>query len=87
MRQDGLASNPVRDVTPSEADHDRAPRALSMVQIRDWLAILDADEDARRQDLPELARFILAAGLRLGEALGVCWSDVDLARGVLSVER
>lgn len=87
VRQDGLRANPVRDVTPLEADHDRAPRALTPVQIRDWLAFLDADPDARRKDLPELARFILATGLRLGEALGVCWSDVDLTRGVLSVER
>ncbi len=87
VRQDGLGANPVRDVTPLEADHDRTPRALTPVQIRDWLAILDADPDARRKDLPELARFILATGLRLGEALGVCWSDVDLSRGVLSVKR
>lgn len=87
VRQDALASNPVRDVTPLEADHDRTPRALTPGQIRDWLGILDADADARRKDLPELARFILATGLRLGEALGVCWSDIDLTRGVLSVER
>ena len=36
------------------------------------------DEFARRHDLPELARFMVATGLRLGEALGVTWADVDL---------
>jgi glutamyl-tRNA reductase len=35
----------------------------------------------------ELTRFMLATGLRLGEALGVRWSDLDLERGTLSVER
>jgi integrase len=40
-----------------------------------WLAMLDANEFAQRHDLPELARFMLATGLRLGEALGVTWAD------------
>jgi integrase len=30
---------------------------------------------------------MLGTGLRIGEALGVCWSDVDLDLGTLSVER
>ena len=34
-------------------------------------------------DLADLARFILATGLRLGEALGVQWSDIDFDRGSL----
>lgn len=87
VRRDGLSVNPVRDVTPLEADRDRTARALSVGEISDWLAILDADPDATRKDLPELARFILATGLRLGEALGVRWSDIDMDRGVVNVER
>ncbi len=87
VRRGGLPINPVRDVTPIEANRDRTPKALTPAQIHDWLAILDSDEEARRHDLPDLARFILATGLRLGEALGVRWSDIDLDRGVLSVER
>jgi integrase len=30
---------------------------------------------------------MLGTGLRIGEALGVCWSDVDLDLGMLRVER
>ena len=60
---------------------------MTPVQVREWLDILDADEFARRHDLPDLARFILATGLRLGEALGVRWSDIDPDRGSLRVER
>ena len=51
------------------------------------LAVLDADEFARRHDLPELARFMVATGVRLGEALGVTWGDVDLLTGTVVVQR
>ena len=87
VRQGGMPFNPVRDVTPLELDRDRTARAMTPVEVRQWLELLDADEFARRHDLPELARFVLATGLRLGESLGVRWSDLDMERGVLSVER
>ena len=87
VRQGGMPTNPVRDVTPLELDRDRTAKALTPTEVREWLAVLDGDEYARRHDLPELARFVLATGLRLGEALGVRWSDIDFDRGVVSVER
>ena len=87
VSQGGLPFNPVRDTTPLELDRDRTAKAMTPVQIREWLDILDADEFARRHDLPDLARFILGTGLRLGEALGVRWSDIDPDRGSLRVER
>jgi integrase len=86
VRRDALSHNPVRDATPLQGDHDRTPRALTPAQIRDWLKVLDADPMAQRWDLPQLARFILATGLRLGEALAVSWQDVDLNRGVINIE-
>ncbi len=55
--------------------------------MRGWLALLDASKFAQRHDLPELARFMLATGLRLGEALGVTWADVDLTAGSIAVKR
>jgi len=87
VRQGGLVANPVRDLTPLELDRDRTARSLTVEEVRDWLAILDGSDFARRWDLPQLARFILATGLRLGEALGVQWSDIDMDRGVVNVER
>ncbi|MGL5829002.1 MAG: site-specific integrase [Angustibacter sp.] len=85
VRQGGLPFNPVRDTTPLELD--RTAKAMTPAQIREWLDILDADEFAGRHDLPELARIILATGLRLGEALGVRWSDIDPDRGSVRIER
>jgi integrase len=87
VRRGALNVNPVRDLTPLELDRDRTARALSVEELRAWLALLDANEFARRHDLPELARFMGATGLRLGEALGVTWADLDLTSGRLAVQR
>lgn len=87
VRRGALLSNPVRDLTPLELDRDRTARALSVDELRAWLAPLDASPHAQRHDLPELARFMLATGLRLGEALGVTWADVDLSAGTVAVVR
>jgi integrase len=87
VRRGALVVNPVRELAPLELDRDRTARALSLEEMRGWLALLDADPLARRHDLPELARFMLGTGLRLGEALGVTWADVDLAAGTIAVRR
>jgi integrase len=87
VRRGALVVNPVRELTPLELNRDRTARALSVEEMRAWLSLLDGNEVARRQDLPELARFMLATGLRLGEALGVTWTDVDLAAGTIAVRR
>lgn len=87
VRRDGLASNPVRDLTPLEQGRDKVARAMTPSDIRQWLAILDASAVAKRWELPELTRFMLATGVRLGEALGVRWEDVDLEHSTVSIER
>lgn len=87
VRRGALRANPVREITPLEADRERIARALSVDELREWLALLDANEFAVRHDLPDLARFMLATGLRLGEALGVTWADVDLNSGTVEVVR
>ena len=87
VRRDGLSRNPVRDLSPLEATRDGVARAMTPKEVRDWLGILDADPFAQRWDLPELTRFMLATGVRLGEALGVRWADLDLDQGTVSIER
>ena len=46
---------------------------------------LQADEKARRRDLPDLVFFMLATGCRIGEALAVLWSEVDLEAGTVQI--
>lgn len=87
VRRDALRVNPVRDVSPLEGNSGESARALTRDEAVRWLALLDADEFARRLDLPDLARFLLGTGLRIGEAVGARWDDVDLNAGTLSVQR
>jgi integrase len=87
VRRDAMRSNPVRDIAPLE-DHGRqGARALTMAECEEWLRILDADSFAVRKDLPDLVRFLLGTGCRLGEAVGVHWDDVDLDGKTLHVRR
>lgn len=87
VRRELLRANPVRDVSSLEMHGAREARALTPEECREWLAILDGDDYACRKDLPDLARFLLGTGCRLGEAVGVCWEDLDLDRHLLHVRR
>src|SRR4051794_8437195 len=78
VRRGAMRFNPVRDVAPLEQGRRRPARALTLDEVRRWLALLDDSEYARRKDLPDLVRFLLGTGCRLGEAVGVRWEDVDL---------
>lgn len=86
VRRDALPHNPVRDVGRLEQGSRRAPRALSIMEIQALLRLLDASEFARRKDLPDLVRFLLGTGVRIGEALALRWADVDLEAGVVIVD-
>lgn len=86
MRRDALRTNPVRDVGRIERGDRQAPRALSVAEAHAFLDLLDGNEYALRKDLPDLVRFLLATGVRLGEALAFTWHDVDLAAGVVMIE-
>jgi integrase len=50
------------------------------------LAALEVDKRAVGRDLPDLTRWMLATGLRIGEALAVTWADVDLEAGTVDVD-
>lgn len=63
VRRGGLPANPVRDITPLEQDRDRTARAMTAKDVKDWLAIVDDSAIAKRWDLGELSRFMLATGV------------------------
>ena len=86
VRHGAIASNPARDIGRIEGLRAKAPRALSLEERREWLAQLDGDPTAVRKDLPDLCRWMLATGVRIGEALAVSWDEVDLDAATVSVE-
>jgi integrase len=85
VRYGAIHSNPVREVERIESRSRRAPRALSAVERVDLIKHLQADEKSRRRDLPDLVFFMLATGVRIGEALSVEWSQVDFEAATVQI--
>jgi len=84
-RHGAVASNPTREVRIT-GGRRRSPRALSASERERWLSRLEADPVAVRKDLPDLTRWMLATGVRIGEALAVSWDEVDLGTGTVAIE-
>src|SRR3954453_5325499 len=85
VRHGAVMANPVREVERIEATPKREPRALTMAERVELLKRLQEDERARRRDLPDLVFFMLATGVRIGEALAIVWSDVDFRAGAVRI--
>lgn len=85
VRSGAVAVNPTRELERLSTQPKRSPRALSDAERARWFAALARDEVALRQDLFDLSAFLLATGLRIGEALSVVWREVDLDQGELEV--
>lgn len=88
---EALASNPVRElgrIEQPKGQRKARPRGLTLEERRgllDWLdgasddpATLRKQKIARAADLPDLVRFFLGTGLRIGEALATRRLDVNL---------
>src|SRR4051794_27793691 len=84
-RHDALAQNPVRALGPVTGRAKTAPRALTVPQLRQLRAALSYDKKAIARDLPDLVAFLMATGLRIGEACGLTWNAVDLQVGTIEV--
>lgn len=83
-RYDAIDSNPTRD-TRRIPKSKKKPRALDAEERTKWLARVEASEKAQRWDLPDLSRFMMAAGVRVGEALATFWEDVDFVEGTIDI--
>jgi integrase len=77
VQQGAIPANPVRDAGRIEGGGSAA-RALTREEREDFLRRLDADERAVADDLPDLVRFMIGTGVRIGEALALRWGQVDL---------
>jgi integrase len=86
VRDKALDTNPVRETDRLEAGRKKSPRALTLKERLLWLEMLESDPKAVRRDLPDLSRFMMATGVRIGEALGVYWEDVDFEAGTVAVD-
>jgi integrase len=76
-----LATNPVPELERIESPKGAKkapPRGLTVEERRQLLEFVDSDKTAQRADLPDLIRFALGSGLRIGELCAVRWIDLNL---------
>lgn len=86
VREEVLERNPVRELSDIEGGPAKKPTAMTVEELSDFLAKLDADKVAVRADLPDLVRFLFGSGARIGEALAVRWREVNLTDQPITVD-
>lgn len=75
-----MPANPLRESgTRLRSTASKAPRALTVSETEQLVALFRSSERAVGHDLPDLVDWMLATGARIGEALAAC---VALARRV-----
>jgi integrase len=83
-RFDVIPANPIREVsriTPKKQE----VKALTAEQVRLLRQQLAEDRKALRGDLPDVIAIMLATGCRVGEAVAIRWSDIDLEAGTVTI--
>jgi integrase len=78
VRLGELRDNPAARLPTLKADEVERHRALSEPELEAWLEQL-------REDDARWVRFMVATGLRDGEAARLRWSDIELGRSVMIV--
>jgi integrase len=84
VRHGALEHNPMRDVGRI-AKVRRDVRALTPGETADLRVRLRSDPRSVALDLPDLVDFLLATGMRIGEACALRWAAVDLDHGTVEV--
>lgn len=84
-RLDAMESNPCRETTRLSTKPKKPPAALDLASARQLMAYLTYDDKSIGRDLPDFVSFMLATGLRIGEAAAVTWDCVDLDAGTVDV--
>lgn len=81
VRRGWLTENPVSGLEPGERPR-WTPGRVGVLEGNDLAKVLDHAGSHR-----PLFEFLAYTGLRIGEALGLTWADVDVERNVLRVHR
>lgn len=85
-RSDAITTNPVRELAPIEAKAKGAT-AVPLDVLPAVLGALRGDELAQQQDIVDLVEFIAGTGVRISEALGVDWTDIDTDAGTATIRK
>lgn len=85
-----IVSNPARDVVlPRKKSKDKKLNYLDNKELKKFLTYLDGLDVRIYKNLYDITlyKFLLATGCRIGEALALEWSDIDLSNSYISVTK
>jgi len=90
VRYRALDFNAMREVRPARASVAKevardTSRALTREERDALLKVADANERAKQYDVSDIVWFLAGTGVRISEALGQQWADVDLEAGTVFV--
>jgi integrase len=84
IRHGALTTNPTRDVARISVPK-KAARALTVVETKELLANIAADNYADAHDLADLVTFMAATGVRISEACGLRPAQLDLDNALIEI--
>ncbi|QBX08077.1 tyrosine-type recombinase/integrase [Streptococcus equinus] len=86
-----IQHNPARDIiVPRKKQKEKAKiKFLDRQELKRFLSYLDTLDKSIYENLFDfvLYTFLLATGMRISEALALEWSDIDLEKGIVSVNK
>lgn len=80
-----LTINPMREVARITSASKKA-RALTPVELRQWFQVIQNSDDCQSWDLPDFCLWLIATGVREGEALACSFLEVDFAEKQVQVD-
>lgn len=86
VRNDAIQVNPVRSLERINHRKKRASKAVPHEDLQTFLNTVRADERLTELDVPDLIEFMIASGLRVGEACSLDISSVNLTSKQITVE-
>ncbi|MBP2422080.1 tyrosine-type recombinase/integrase [Microbacterium imperiale] len=85
-RSDALKTNPVRELAAIEGGGTGAT-AVPLSVLPNLLETVRADKQLAAQDMVDLIAFVAGTGVRISEALGLDWTDVELDTGAVTIRK
>jgi len=77
--------SPESPKVPCQVARKAVPKSLTVPEVLQLRALMTYDDKALARDLPDFVSFMLATGLRIGEASAVTWAALDLDAGTVEV--
>lgn len=86
VRNDAIQVNPVRSLERINHRKKRASKAIPYEDLQAFLTAVRADKRLTELDVPDLIEFMIASGLRVGEACALDITSVNFASKQITVE-